>query len=119
VLLETLQQYIASGITATVYIDFLPAQPDDAVCIRGYGGMQSTDMYYDTENIQIISRATSYNIAKYNAYVIYRAIHMYSNSDIRVVDIFAMQPPYFLGRDDLKRYTFVNNYRVDLLRETV
>lgn len=118
-LLDTIQQYlVAHGVTATIYIDFLAAEPHEALCLRGYGGMASTDKEYDHPNIQVVSRALDYNTAKQNAQTVYLLLHMHNQYDgiDKTVDIFAIQPPYFSGRDDLKRYTFVNNYRCEIKR---
>lgn len=98
----------------TIYDDFLPAQPDTCVCVKSYAGQQSTDTHYDTISIQVISRSPSYTTANTNITSTYQTINLRS-TDV-IVDIFANHPPYFAGRDDLNRYTFIQNYTVHYKR---
>ena len=123
-ILETLRNaLIVNGVTATIYIDFFPAEPDTAILLRGYAGqMPDVQHLYDRPSLQVITRSSSYVTARDTIYSIFHVLHgktMHSNVSglANVIDLYANQSPYFIGRDDRDRSTFTQNYRMEIVRE--
>lgn len=117
-MLEQLRIYLLQrGITATVYINYLAASPDTAICIKNTPGRSPEDRQYNLPTIQVISRSDNYLTAFNNAQDLDRYLHAQNtyttiSGVIHIVDIWKLQDPYFIGRDDLNRYTFVQNFQI-------
>ncbi len=98
----------------------LPATPDDAFALWEYGGEQGQHVKdqkapaIEKPRIQVIVRSKSYDTARLKAERIYRLLDGFSGSLVGVeyFDMRALQPPYFLDRDDLTRVRFVWNMKV-------
>jgi len=121
---ETLRQYlIDKGVSATIYIDFFPAEPDTAVLLRTYAGREPDSNHsYDRPGLQIITRSSAYPTARALAFQVYYALHNANafngiSGFTHVVDIVANQSPYFIGRDDTDRFSFTQNFRTEIVRE--
>ena len=117
---ETIKNYLQSrGMTATIYIDFLPASPDTALLIRQTPGRMPDSTGYSLPSFQVISRAASYTTARDNIELAQSYLHAQNYSStisgaVYIIDIWKLQDPYFMGRDDQNRFTFVQNYQVQI-----
>jgi len=123
-ILNTLRQaLISNGVSATIYIDFLPAEPDTAILLRGYSGqVPDVNHPYDRPSLQVVSRSNDYLTAYTNAHSVFNTLqgsNMYSlvSGLANVVDITANQSPYFIGRDDRDRSTFTQNFSMQIVRQ--
>jgi hypothetical protein len=122
-ILNTLRDaLIANGITAAIYLDFLPAEPDTALLLRGYAGRPpDVGHKYDSPGLQVVSRSNDYETARQNAYNVFYTLHGTSAYGTvsglqNVIDIIANQSPYFIGRDDRDRSTFTQNFSMQIVR---
>ena len=118
--LEFLRERIMqSDVTLPVYLDLIPPQPDDIMLVRSMQGRKPDQGHkYDRPGFQLLCRAKTHNIARGELFKAYKTLHDAPNmSDTFVVDIYAMQSPYFAGQDDLGRYIYVQNYQSEIVRE--
>lgn len=110
-----------SGITETIYLGFLPATPDTAIAIFETAGMPpDPKLQYSTLGIQIHVRARQYSTARTLIYAIYNKLQSFATSytlqtisGIHVVQVLAVQNPYAIGRDDIDRPQFTQNYIIE------
>ena len=107
---------INSGVTDTIYIDYLPADPDTCVLLRSYSSSPATDIQYNPFNVQVIARGMQYVTAKTLINNVYKLLHTHNSTNgiagnTFITDIFAIQQPYFMGKDERGRFTFGNNSR--------
>lgn len=121
-MINELRQYlIDSGITATIYIGFLPATPDYAVALFETPGMPPDPAYqYSSMGVQVHTRALEYMDARDLSYSVYTLLQSFASSTlaktlngITVTQILAVQNPYSLGRDDQNRPQFVQNFLIE------
>jgi hypothetical protein len=119
-LLEYLRQkLINGGVTFPVYINFAPPEPDDVIMIRSVAN-RAPDVghLYDRPSLQIIARSARHNTAIDNAMLVYHLLHQSGNiSDGPVIDIQALQSPYFAGQDDQDRYVYTFILQSEVVRE--
>ena len=98
----------------------LPGTPDDAFACWEYGGSEGEHVKgqaaptIEKPRIQVIVRSKFYDTARLKAERIYRLLNGFSGSlgGVAYFDIRALQPPYYLDRDDLNRVRFVWNMKV-------
>lgn len=113
---------LAQPITDSIFIGFLPAQPDSCLVLRQSGGNTATDTEYDTITFQCVNRALAYDHAESIANQVYAALQFHSSTTTisgayHIVSVLAVQSPYYTGRDDLNRHTFTTNYIAEYKKE--
>jgi hypothetical protein len=121
-MLGSLADYLrANGVTATIYENYLPAEPDTAVCMYLTPAAPPDPKYpYGQFAFQVRTRAPYQPDAESLIRTIFSLLHGKSEatrniqvSGYFVVDCLAQQDPYNLGRDDQNRPQFVQNYTLD------
>ena len=113
-----LSDYLAQcGIADTIYTGFLPAQPDNAVCVvRTAGFPPDMKHQYKTTGIQVRTRSRDYPHAENTALFVQNELHalgVTTISGIHITSIAAEQDIFFLGKDELDRHQFAQNFIVD------
>lgn len=110
-----------NGVTDTIYLGFLPATPDTAIALFETAGMPpDPKSQYSTLGIQVHVRAKQYNTARTLIYSIYNKLQSFATSyttqtmsGTHIVQILAVQNPYAIGRDDIDRPQFTQNYIIE------
>ena len=93
-----------NGVTDTIYLGFLPATPDTAIALFETAGMPpDPKSQYSTLGIQVHVRAKQYNTARTLIYSIYNKLQSFAT----------VQNPYAIGRDDIDRPQFTQNYIIE------
>lgn len=111
----------AQGVTATLYENFLPAEPDTAACLYLTPGLPPDPKHpYSQFGFQVRARAPYQPDAESLSRQIFMLLHGKSEatrniqvSGFFVVQVLAQQDPYSLGRDEQNRPQFVQNFLVD------
>jgi hypothetical protein len=121
-MIDSLLDYLtAQGITATLYANYLPAEPDTAVALYLTPGLSPDPKHpYAQFGFQVRTRAENQPAAEILSRRIYSLLHGKSEatrniqvSGYFVVQCLAQQDPYSLGRDEQNRSQFVQNFIVD------
>lgn len=115
---QTIKDFlIARGITETIYLGFLAAAPDTAVCITPTPGLPPDAKHnYNSQGFQVRTRAALYTDAQTLIYSIYNQLQSFGNqtiSGVYITDIQAQQDPFSLGRDEQNRHGFAQNYLLE------
>jgi hypothetical protein len=129
------QDYIVASSTAfrlggstagNVFVSQVPeTAPDTAVTIYETGGIGPTfslaaiPPVVETPGLQIVSRSTSYAVARSNAESIYKTLYTPVNTSLTTstggtfyLTISPQQSPFDMGRDDNGRHQVICNYLV-------
>ena len=106
----------------------LDTQPDTVTVLYESAGPASqfafstsstaVDEVFRYPQLQVLSRAVSYTVARANAETIYQALNGRSNSTVNgtVYDkVQAVQTPFSVGRDDSDRYLVSCNYQTTVV----
>lgn len=119
---QTIKEILVSrGITETIYLGFLAAQPDTAIVITPTAGLPPDGKHnYNTPGIQVRTRAADYQTAETLAFHVFDILQSLGNttiSGVYITDIQAQQDPYSLGRDEVNRHSFVQNFLIEYYNE--
>jgi hypothetical protein len=124
VLMDDLADYLTgAGIAVPIQKGTLAQDPDDVLAMRETGGFPSqhvsavTNGYAVLEEptVQILARSASYNLAEQTirlAFGLLDGLRERTLNGIVYYFITAMQPPFFLERDDNDRYVLAFNIHV-------
>ena len=132
-ILDDLKDLLSSGgVTTTLYREFMPPSPDDAILLRetgGYpahrampgnaargGGVGSGQIVVERVTVQITRRSPSAQRAIAEMNYIYRFLDGAGDRDIngtRYNHIMALQPPFPLPADESGRSLRVLNFLVE------
>lgn len=115
------QKLIDVGIGVPVYINFAPPNPDDIVMIRAvFNGRPDVGHPYDSPRVQVVARGKTERAAYRTAYIAYQTFHEAPNMlGSVIIDMQAMQSPYFAGQDEQSRYLYTLVFQCEVVRETV
>lgn len=126
-ILEAVQAYLQEeGITYPIYINFKPPSPNAcAVLYQTAGYAPDPKHQYSTTGMQVSVCASDYLIARDLMQQCYGMLQSFASSlehvmlsgGLYVTDIQALQSPFFLGRDELNRNQFVQNYMIEYYEE--
>ena len=114
---------LAEGIGLDIFLDFLPASPDDVVAINEYSGPPSpTGIRTLDRNIQIRIRSQDYALARQKAWAYFNALDRPEDRVIQYTDkrwsvTWAKQSPASIGRDEQGRSEFTFNLGVTTYRD--
>lgn len=124
-LLDDLANYLStSGLTAPVQKGQIVETPDTVVALRETGGFPSAYLMssqpnrtaLDQPTVQVLARGADYVTAMTTARAAYALLNGASNYVSSGVQVFAfiaaMQPPFFLHRDDNHRFVCAFNVSV-------
>lgn len=146
-LLDELARYVVGQSTSFVIAPstagypiwkggFRADQPNTAVTILETGGILPTYTYagvsFEQPTIQIISRSTSYELARTNAWLVYEILAIVGNANLvastststgadpttRYVSITPNQSPFDMGNDAKARTQFSCNYMIQKVLST-
>lgn len=120
--LATVAEFLtASGITAPVNINWLPATPDEIVVVTGSGGATvSIDGAFETAHVHIQCRAATDAAAETLALQVHRVLAPLTTQGsvqmgaTHVLSAAPMAPPSFLMRDQEDRTTYLGTYLLDV-----
>lgn len=115
------QKLIDAGVTVPIYINFAPPFPDDVIMLRTvFGARPDVGHKYDSPRFQVLCRSKTERGAHASSYKAYQTFHEAPDMlNSLIIDIQAMQTPYFAGQDEQQRYIYVNVYQCEIVRETV
>ena len=128
-LLDDLSDYLTSaGTTTPINKGWFFSTADRVLCLRGTGGFPSHHVMNPAVNqaileeptLQLLARATTYDQAEATARSAKSLLDGLRKRTINSVVYHwatAMQPPFFLERDENQRFVFAMN--VQLKRQTV
>jgi hypothetical protein len=113
------QKLIDGGISLPIYINYAPPEPDDLVFIRSVVNRPPEVGHpYDRPSFQIIARSGRHNTAIDNSMLAFHILHQSGNmQDGPVIDMQALQSPYFIGQDDRERYVYIFILQSEIVRE--
>jgi hypothetical protein len=119
-LLEDLEQYLKSraGITAPVFRDFNPSDPDEVIILTEYAGPNTqTGVEAIRRRVQVLCRSKTYEPAKTAAWKIYKLLdnpiertHLADSG--RWMNCTALQTPHRLSIDEKGRTIFGFNLAI-------
>lgn len=115
-------EYVTALTDVKTFVGKAPASSVDVAIVVNNGGEASTDLVgFDGDEIQVLTRGSTYLSAEEIATRIYKALHM--REDVVIGDsiarsIVAMQKPFFIGYEPdsdtaSPQVLFSTNYRVD------
>lgn len=125
-ILDDLSDFLTSGGMGTVYKDYIPPSPDNAVAIYGAGGQSATftmsgPCVLQEPRIQVSCRSTNLETAHQNARSVYQLLNGLRGRTINGVFyhwIKADQEPVLIGRDQNARFTVACTYDIKKDRST-
>lgn len=124
-LLDDLGVYLQAQSIGTVGTDLfkgiLPESPDDCISIDQSGGVEpDRELPLEKPTIQVLVRNDDYATGLTKAKAIYDLLHRAGHDNgaepvlkvggVDVMDIFAMQEPFHLGKDENERDLFTLNF---------
>lgn len=121
-ILEDIRTYIAQTISEVIYLDFMPPDPDTAICLYSTAGLSPDYKHnYSTPGVQVLVRDNNALIAKELAHNIYSLLHGLGSKQIGnsyIIRFYALQDPYSLGRDANNRAQYVQNFLIEYYDDT-
>lgn len=123
--LSALKQHLVnSGITDTIYLTFLAAKPDKAICIMSVPGSPPDFKHnYDNPAIQIKVRGdiADNDGAEQLANQVYSYLHGIGTMTISGIffsSVAALQNPFLLKYDEENRPVYIANFTIEYYNET-
>jgi hypothetical protein len=120
-LLDDLTDYLTgAGFAVPIQKGSLAQDPDDVLALRATGGFPSqhvsavTNGYAVLEEptVQVVARSAAYDTAEATIRLAYGLLDGFRGQALNGHFISAMQPPFFLERDDNDRYVLAFNIHV-------
>jgi hypothetical protein len=116
---EGLAEYRPTSEAGTLYLNRVPAQPDNLLALFATGGVAATDSFsggLDNPTVQLRIRDRDNQQAMARAWQLYHSLHRLAGvmlaGDLFLVECVAIQPPAFLARDENRRTEYVFNVRL-------
>jgi hypothetical protein len=126
-ILEAIQSHLqAEGINTTIYLNFKPPQPETCIILYQTAGYPPDPKHqYSTTGLQISVNAVDYLTTRNLSFQCYGILQSFASSieaavldgGLYVTDMQALQAPFYLGRDELNRNQFVQNYIIEYYEE--
>lgn len=115
------QKLINAGVTAPIFINFGPPSPDAVIILRSvYSARPDVGHPYDSPRVQVYCRAKTELQARELSFKAYNLFHEAPDMlDSMIVDMQAMQNPYFAGQDEQSRYIYIQVFQCEIVRESV
>jgi hypothetical protein len=123
-LLDDLSDYlVGAGIVTPIQKGSLAQDPDDVLALRETGGFPSVHVSARTNGyavleeptVQVVARSASYSQAETTIRLAFGLLDGMRDQALNGIDYYfisAMQPPFFLERDDNDRYVLAFNIHV-------
>lgn len=122
-LLEDISTHLienGAGGASSIFLGSIPDTPNDVVGLWEYGGSPPEHVkdqklpVEELPRLQVITRSASYPTGRLKMEEIYQLLVGYEGvlNGVTYKSIRALQPPFYLDRDDKNRARFVCNFEV-------
>ena len=114
-ILKVLKDYVASSVTGSYYVGFLPSVNTATAFIPTGGMMPEVQHGYNKPTFQVVTRDTDYSAGYIKAMAIYNKLQGLAGTvgSYFIVQVQALQSEPATFRDDQERHTFTQNYLVE------
>ena len=118
-ILEQLRLHLIPFVTLPIYLSFSPPIPSITLTLTN--GREPDPKYlYDRPNLQVLTKAETYDLAETSANIIYTNLQALTGQigSIYIIELRALQIPTFITLDNINLYTFTQNYISEYNRVT-